>query len=247
MDVPLGKAREITGVRAVFGETYPDPVRVVSVGVPVEKLLESPGSAEWAKYSIEFCGGTHVYKTADIKDLVVLEESAIAKGIRRIVAVTGDLANASQLLAASFSRRLEHLRQMPHSSQKEAEVKAAGVELPQLGISAVRKAEYKEQYTVINKEVLDRVKAKDKAEAESAIKTVSTYFEQHPDAKAFVGVIDSISANPKALTAAINAAKTEKTRSIFLFGSEKEKIAHACFVSKVITPTLQINSNKTGS
>src|SRR5207237_4013409 len=40
MDVPLATAHKITGVRAVFGETYPDPVRVVSVCVPVAEILE---------------------------------------------------------------------------------------------------------------------------------------------------------------------------------------------------------------
>ena len=87
-DVPLATAREIQGLRAVFGETYPDPVRVVSVGVEVEEILKNVKDPQWNTVSIEFCGGTHVQKTGDIKDLVILEESGIAKGIRRIIAIT---------------------------------------------------------------------------------------------------------------------------------------------------------------
>ena len=57
-DTPLGVAKEIQGLRAVFDETYPDPVRVLSVGVPVETLTSEP-TGPWAlQNSVEFCGGT---------------------------------------------------------------------------------------------------------------------------------------------------------------------------------------------
>ena len=57
-ETPLGVAKEIQGLRAVFDETYPDPVRVLSIGEPVETLVAEP-SGPWAtQYSVEFCGGT---------------------------------------------------------------------------------------------------------------------------------------------------------------------------------------------
>ena len=43
----LAVAKQINGLRAVFGEVYPDPVRIVSVGVPVDDLLSTPGNAAW--------------------------------------------------------------------------------------------------------------------------------------------------------------------------------------------------------
>ncbi len=48
-DVDLDLAREIEGVRAVFGETYPNPVRVVSIGIEVDDLLKNPKNPEWRK------------------------------------------------------------------------------------------------------------------------------------------------------------------------------------------------------
>ena len=87
--VALESARQIEGVRAVAGETYPNPTRVVSIGVPVYKLVNNVSNKDWWTYSIEFCGGTHVDKTGEINDIVILEESGIAKGVRRIVAVNG--------------------------------------------------------------------------------------------------------------------------------------------------------------
>ena len=54
----LQGAREITGLRAMFGEVYPDPVRVVSVGKPVDQLLADPLNPDGNNFSVEFCGGT---------------------------------------------------------------------------------------------------------------------------------------------------------------------------------------------
>jgi len=77
--LPLAEAKKIPGVRAVFGEKYPDPVRVISIG------------ADQA-CAIEFCGGTHLERTSQIGLLKVLSEESVAKGVRRITAVTGRAA-----------------------------------------------------------------------------------------------------------------------------------------------------------
>lgn len=89
----LAVAKTIQGLRAVFEETYPDPVRIVSIGIPVEKLEADPNSPAGTKTSIEFCGGTHLQRAGHIGDFVIASEEAIAKGIRRIVALTGPEAS----------------------------------------------------------------------------------------------------------------------------------------------------------
>lgn len=76
------------GAMALFGEKYGDEVRVVTMGTAVE------GEKAGKTYSTELCGGTHVARTGEIGLVHVLSESAVAAGVRRIEALTGEGARA---------------------------------------------------------------------------------------------------------------------------------------------------------
>ena len=76
------------GALALFGEKYGEEVRVVSMGV--DPKSERAGHA----YSIELCGGTHVKRTGDIGLLKIVSESAVASGVRRVEALTGEAVRA---------------------------------------------------------------------------------------------------------------------------------------------------------
>jgi alanyl-tRNA synthetase len=82
----LDDARD-AGARALFGEKYGDEVRVVSMG----KTDRASGSNALG-WSVELCGGTHVRRTGDIGLISVTGESAVASGVRRIEALTGNYA-----------------------------------------------------------------------------------------------------------------------------------------------------------
>ncbi len=93
-EVDQNKARQVNTLRAVFGEKYPERVRVVSIGMPIDALIDNPHNSDWMHYSVEFCGGTHVAHTAEIGHFVLTGEEAVAKGIRRVVGVSGERAAA---------------------------------------------------------------------------------------------------------------------------------------------------------
>ena len=217
-DVDLDTAKGIEGVRAVFGETYPNPVRVVSVGVEVETLLQDPKNPEWRKVSVEFCGGTHVDQTGLIKDLIIVEESGIAKGIRRIIAYTGEAAHEAQRLASEFSKRIESLEKLPFGAEKEFEVKAMQNDLNQLTISTLSKDDLKKRFEKIQKSILDEQKKKQKADAKAAIDHVVGHFEKNEGTNSYIGLLPN-AANPKVITEVMNHFKSKaKDKTVYVFG-----------------------------
>lgn len=65
-EIDLQTARRIPGLRAVFGESYPDPVRVVTLEYDAEDIAKDVENPKWRSTSVEFCGGTYASSILDL-------------------------------------------------------------------------------------------------------------------------------------------------------------------------------------
>jgi alanyl-tRNA synthetase len=160
---PLYLAKTIRGLRAVFGEKYPDPVRVVSIGQPVTDLTDSPDNPAWDELSVEFCGGTHLESTGQAGQFAIVAETGIAKGVRRIEGVTGVAARAAFETAADLEKRIEQSARLPES-QLAAAVSELGAQIDQLTMPLPRKSALRAQLAGL----AERAKAAQKAAAAEA-------------------------------------------------------------------------------
>lgn len=126
----LDKAKAM-GAIALFGESYPDEVRVVEMGGP---------------FSLELCGGTHVSNTAQIGPVTILGESSIGSGVRRVEAYVGldsfrHLAKERALMAGLASSLKVPSEEVPARVANLVErLRAAEKELERVRMASARAA-----------------------------------------------------------------------------------------------------------
>jgi len=243
-DVPLRIAETIRGVRRIFEEKYPDPVRVVSVGIPLETILADISNEKWESISIEFCGGTHVAKTGDIKELVILSEESIAKGIRRILAITGHDAEEACRLANDFDAKLRKVEGMPFSLEKLTfATTLKGENANNKGnIPAVRRSQFTERIKAIESEATKIAKEKAKVDEKQIISTISKYFEGDGERRPGMVAALAVTPDPKLLGASILTAmkKWKRKKSVYLLAADTAKVVHVCYVPTVRSRWLSV-------
>ncbi|KAJ3342184.1 Alanine--tRNA ligase [Gonapodya sp. JEL0774] len=219
-EVPLAVAKQINGLRAVFGEVYPDPVRVVSIRYSIEEILSDLSNPKWMETSIEFCGGTHVKQTGDIRACILVDEGSIAKGIRRIVAVTGEEAFTLQRNATEIQGKLTGLSAL-QGSELETALKKFGKDLDATPLPLVQKIVFREEYNGIKKAFGDSDRARKATIAKETTEFVKTFFLD-PKNTVLVSIVD-VGGEAKALAQAVTQLKSSSGKAALLFSVDQKK------------------------
>ena len=195
------EAAQQRGAMALFGEKYGDEVRVVSMG---------------GKFSVEFCGGTHVERTGDIGLFKILSESGISSGVRRIEAVTGQGALA---LVAREEQTLKQLCEVVKANQDDLLDRVKQM-------NAANKALEKE---------LDQLKAK---MASSAGSDLAASAIEVGGIKLLACAVDDF--DPKALRETVDQLKNKLgTAVVLLISTAGGKVSIVAGVSKDLTDRIK--------
>ncbi|KAI7995424.1 Alanine--tRNA ligase [Camellia lanceoleosa] len=196
-EATLTNAKHINGLRCVWRMKYryilftfhlpfpfpfPNPssnpptkhnIRVVSIGQKVEDLLADPENDEWLSISAKLCGGTHLSNTQEAKVFALLSEEGIAKGIRRVTAVTTDCASKALELALLLEQEVNEASKTEGSSL-EQKVTSLNGRVESATIPAAKKADLKAKVSVLQNQV---IKAKKKIVEEKIQKAVKVVIE----------------------------------------------------------------------
>jgi len=228
------QALRIHGLRAVFGEKYPPRVRVVSIGVPVEDLLQSPADPRWAEYSIEFCGGTHLSRTSEAEAFVIVGEESVSRGIRRVTALTGESASRTREQARELRARIASLESAPVDNL-EAESDELVKEVGASTLPALERRKILDGIQALQKKVKEFGRARGEKATESVIEQARRIADEC-DGEALI-VRSIAEADGKMLLAAKDVLSKRHPDKPLLLGSSRE--GKAAFIAAVPKPMIE--------
>ncbi|NJM42443.1 MAG: alanine--tRNA ligase, partial [Anaerolineae bacterium] len=180
-----------SGAMAFFSEKYGDVVRVVRIGFEGDELFDPD------IFSAELCGGTHVMRTGEIGSAVVLGESAVAAGVRRIEVLTGKGA-------LEFTRKQrQQISQIAHAVNATSDDAAeqvnkltAQLRETQKQLEQVKRATAKSQFesllksSVVRRQASDVLVAQVQTDSSDLLREMSDWFrEKHPSGVAVLGAV----------------------------------------------------------
>ena len=230
-EIPYSEAKMRSDIQQFFGDKYGETVRVVQIGGESGKLNG---------YSMELCGGTHVRATGDIGSFRILREEAIAAGIRRIEAVSGDAAKEwakeeavrQEQKFETLARKKSDIAALPAFAETSDTENA----LKQVDVRAAHLEKLEGEVHEWQKQQAKAGEADLKNRAGALAKELRA---AHSDEKAIVASVPE--ADGKLLQSIVDVLKSNFSGPIFLAGSIDGRVALIASVPKDATTQFQAN------
>jgi alanyl-tRNA synthetase len=229
-------AEKISGLRAMFGEYYPENVRVVSIGESLQNIRQNPEDTQWANYSIEFCGGTHLHKTSQAQRFIIVSEGSISSGVRRIEAFTRQKALDAEAEADRFQSRIQTVGSIKDDKEFGLEYSALSADVTKLkDISLLRKKKIQSEVEALYERKKKIDKEAEKIFLEEATKLGQEIVQQVTDSgdKVAVRVLQKeISRNyVNAIVKVIESSKTPVPLLLIGVGEGKEGVVASYYLA----------------
>ena len=260
--VPLEKAKAMNGLRAVFGEVYPDPVRVVSVGADVDSILAEPSGSSWRNFSLELCGGTHIANTSRAQAFAIVEESSISKGVRRIIGVTRDEATTAASNAAQLEGEFAVARALS-GAQLEVRINDLKERVNAVSLSAPIRSRLRDELAELSKRLIAEQKAEaarvidkckvialkalaDAKAASGKLAVVVELPELEGDGKVAQGVMKAVSEAEGSQYSLLGVSSDKKEKVLVFAVSSKAAIAGGLSAKDWVAAALAVADGKSG-
>ncbi len=234
-EVPLEKAKRIHGVRAVFGEVYPDPVRVVAIGAAVRDIVANPHHEKWQHHSIEFCGGTHLGSTNEAGAFIIVSEEAVAKGVRRIVALTGAAAQQARDTAMALRERLHKAAALP-VEQLPQEVAQINQALEQETLPVRQRMDLFGDLAELQTKVKSAQKKAAKSEAEQVLSQARALADTHAGETLIIALEGAAGST---IRSAMDVFKSKHPESAVLLASADHEASKVAIMAHVPDPLIK--------
>src|SRR5881227_2385107 len=230
-EIPYADAKKRADIQQFFGDKYGDVVRVVQIGGDAKALNG---------YSMELCGGTHVRATGEIESFRIIKEEAIAAGVRRIEAVSGDAARQwakeeaerQQKKFEMLTRKKSDVAALP-VFEEDAETHAM---LDKIDIRAAHLEKLEAEVREWEKKEAKASEAQLKSRAAEIAKELATMHASKGNVVAEVKDADA-----KLLQAVGDALKSKIKGPIFLAGAANGRVALLAIVPKEFSSKFQAN------
>ncbi|KAJ1935448.1 Alanine--tRNA ligase, partial [Kickxella alabastrina] len=163
-----------------------------------------------------------------LKVFAIVEETSIAKGIRRITAVTGDEAFDAQKLHKSLETEVKRLHTLT-DAELDAEIKRLAKELDTAAIGVYEKHVLLNEFNDIRKKFAEADKAAKALAGKQATELVQQAVEQNPDQDVFVLRLPIAG---KVMAQVATYAKSLQNKAVYFIAADGPRVAHQCVVGK---------------